>query len=105
MNFGVSGEMVFLAILALVLFGPRRLPEIARTVGRFMAEFKRASNEFQNQIHDEIRKLDFDEPPKTIGAGEIVSNGQAKASTGGATDTIVGAIERLTDRIKNIPQE
>ena len=59
MEFG--GEIIFIMILALILFGPRKLPELARTWGKFMAEFKRASNEFQGQIHDEIRKLDLEE--------------------------------------------
>jgi len=50
MNLGFS-EVAFLVLIALVLFGPRRLPEIAREMGKFMAEFKRASSDFQNQIH------------------------------------------------------
>ena len=60
MNLGFA-EMLFLVILALLLFGPRKLPEIARTMGKFMAEFKKASNEFQGQIHEEIRKLELEE--------------------------------------------
>ncbi len=53
--------MFFLVVLALLLFGPKRLPEIARHMGKFMADFKRASNEFQGQIHEEIRKLELEE--------------------------------------------
>jgi len=58
MNFGFSGEMIFLFFLALLLFGPKRLPEIVRTVGHFMNEFKRASNEFRSQIESEFNALD-----------------------------------------------
>ena len=58
MNFGFSGEMIFLFFLALILFGPKRLPEIARTVARFMNEFKRSSNEFRAQIESEFNALD-----------------------------------------------
>ena len=61
MDFGFSGEIFFIMLLALILFGPKKLPELARTWGKFMAEFKRASNEFQGQIHDEIRKLELEE--------------------------------------------
>ena len=44
------GETIFLFILALVIFGPKKLPEIARQVGKYLNEFKRASNEFKAQI-------------------------------------------------------
>ena len=47
MNLGFS-EMVFLFILALLIFGPKRLPEVGRQIGRFMNEFKRASNELRS---------------------------------------------------------
>ena len=49
-----TGELIFLFVLALVVFGPKRLPEIARQVGKILAEFKRASNEFQHQLQAEI---------------------------------------------------
>jgi sec-independent protein translocase protein TatB len=62
MNFGFSGEMIFLFFLALILFGPKKLPEIARQIGRFMNEFRRASNEFRSQIESEINSLDSDRP-------------------------------------------
>jgi Tat protein translocase TatB subunit len=100
MNLGFP-EMIFLVLLALMLFGPKKLPEMARTVGKFMAEFKRASNEFQGQIHEEIRKMELEEadPTKHI-AAEV-----AKLSSDEDL-SITGALNRLTDRIKNnIPQD
>ena len=63
MNLGMS-EIIFIFILALLIFGPRKLPEIAREVGKFMAEFKRAGNEFRNQIETEIQNLDLEEQIK-----------------------------------------
>jgi len=57
MNLGFS-EMVFLFILALLIFGPKKLPEVGRQIGRFMNEFKRASNEFKAQIESEISSLE-----------------------------------------------
>ena len=58
MNFGFSGEMIFLFFLALILFGPKRMPEIGRQVARFLNEFRRASYEFRSQIESEINSLD-----------------------------------------------
>jgi len=57
MNLGFP-EMLFLGLLALLLFGPRRLPEIGRQIGKALGEFKRASSEFQNQLEDEVRQLE-----------------------------------------------
>jgi sec-independent protein translocase protein TatB len=66
MNFGFSGEMIFLFFLALILFGPKKLPEIGRTIGRFMNEFRRASNEFRSQIESEINSLETQSKPQQI---------------------------------------
>ena len=66
MNLGFSGEMIFLAVLGLLLFGPKKLPEIARGVGRFVAELKRATNEFQGQLTREIGDVDIAGPVKSL---------------------------------------
>src|SRR5437660_7986843 len=59
MNLGFP-EMMFIFVLALILFGPKKLPEIGRQIGKGLGEFKRASREFQSQIEDEVRKLEVD---------------------------------------------
>lgn len=59
-------ETIFLFVLALVIFGPKKLPEIARQVGKVLAEFRRASNEFKAQIEQEISHLEVEERKKTI---------------------------------------
>jgi TatA/E family protein of Tat protein translocase len=59
MNLGFP-EMMFIFILALIIFGPKKLPEIGRQIGKGLSEFKRASREFQSQIEDEVRKLELD---------------------------------------------
>jgi sec-independent protein translocase protein TatB len=64
MNFGFSGEMIFLFFLALILFGPKKMPEIGRQVARFLNEFRRASNEFRSQIESEINSLESSTSPR-----------------------------------------
>jgi len=53
-------ETIFLFFLALIIFGPKKLPEIARTVGKALNEFRRASNEFKAQIEQEIAHLEVE---------------------------------------------
>jgi len=51
-------DTVFLFFLALILFGPKKLPEMARQAGKLLAELRRASNEFRSQIETEIAHLE-----------------------------------------------
>jgi sec-independent protein translocase protein TatB len=51
-------DTIFLFFLALILFGPKKLPEMARQAGRLLAELRRASNEFKSQIETEIAHLE-----------------------------------------------
>lgn len=66
MNGMSFSETIFLFLLALVIFGPKKLPEIARQVGKYLNEFKRASNEFKAQIEQEIAHLEVENPKQTI---------------------------------------
>jgi sec-independent protein translocase protein TatB len=61
MNRMSFSETIFLFLLALLIFGPKKLPEIARQVGKFMNEFRRASNEFKSQIEQEIAHLEVEQ--------------------------------------------
>src|SRR5271165_4347255 len=58
--FGTLGtqELLFIFILALLLFGPKKLPEIGRTVGKALTEFRRASNDLKATFDREIRTLE-----------------------------------------------
>jgi Tat protein translocase TatB subunit len=101
MDLGFSGEIIFIMLLALILFGPRKLPELARQMGKFMAEFRRASTDFQNQIHEEVRKMDLEEadPSKHI-APEVAKLASDEDLS------ITGALDRLTERLKNgVPRD
>jgi len=48
-------ELVVILVIALIIFGPRKLPELGRSLGKSIAEFKRASNELKNTLEEEIR--------------------------------------------------
>lgn len=71
MNLGMS-EMIFIFLLALIIFGPKRLPEIGRQIGKALNDFKRASNEFKFQLEDEIRALEAstNQPPPQPAASD-----------------------------------
>jgi sec-independent protein translocase protein TatB len=60
-------------IIALLLFGPRKLPELARQLGKLMGEFRRASNDFRMQMEDELRMTEQAERQKEIAAIEAAA--------------------------------
>ena len=74
--FGSLGipELLVIFVVALLVFGPKRLPEIGRTLGKALGEFKKATDELKNTIErevqvEELKKLSTNIPP----AAEVVS--------------------------------
>ena len=55
--FGSIGmpELIIIFVIALIVFGPRKLPELGRSLGKSLAEFKKASNELRSTLEEEIR--------------------------------------------------
>jgi len=62
--FGIGmPEMIIILVIALVVIGPQKLPELAKSLGKGLAEFKKASDGFQRSVQEEATKIE--EPKKT----------------------------------------
>ena len=96
--FGSVGvpELIIIFTIALIIFGPRKLPELGKSLGKSLAEFKRASNELKNTLDEEIRSEDRrsaerQEPPRVTAPIEEASVDEA-LNTG--TDHSIGNVPR-----------
>ncbi|HET7746210.1 MAG TPA: twin-arginine translocase TatA/TatE family subunit, partial [Vicinamibacteria bacterium] len=101
--FGTLGgqEIVLILVLALIVFGPRKLPEIGRTVGRMLAEFRKASNEFRRTIEDEVDAERRAESVPQIAAAPVadgVTSTEPPAASVPAEATDAGAEPPSADR-------
>jgi sec-independent protein translocase protein TatB len=76
-------------VLALILFGPKKMPEIARQIGKLMVEFRRASNEFKAQIEDELRTMEQQDRQKKLEA----ATAQAPALSAPGTEAVADETE------------
>lgn len=76
--FGSIGmpELIVIFVIALLVFGPRKLPDLGRSLGRTLAEFRKASNELRSTLEEEIRLEDRKPPvsaPVTPATGAAVT--------------------------------
>jgi sec-independent protein translocase protein TatB len=81
--FGLGfGEIMIILVLALLLLGPKKLPDAAKTIGKGLREFRKATDDLRGQIETEINVLDQDKPPpkpalvpgsrRSIGSGPVL---------------------------------
>jgi sec-independent protein translocase protein TatB len=92
-NFGV-GDTLFIVVIALIVFGPKKLPEISRQVGKLLYEFRKASNDFKFQIEEELRASEQAERQKELSAQAAASQPATPvAITAGETVSAEPAID------------
>jgi sec-independent protein translocase protein TatB len=96
-NLGMADSLI-LMVMALVVFGPRRLPQIGRQIGKLMYEFRKASNDFKFQMEEELRnaeeadrrKKEEEERQRQLAANPPA---QIEASTSGTMETAAATSE------------
>jgi sec-independent protein translocase protein TatA len=81
-------ELVIIFIVALIVFGPRKLPELGRSLGKGIAEFKRASNELQRTLDEEIRNEERQKGPSTPAAPAIAAASPTDEPEPAVADTV-----------------
>jgi len=88
------GDSAFIVILALLLFGPKKLPVLARQLGKLMADFRRASNEFRSQMEEELRIAEQADRQKQVSALEASTSATTTATA--ASDSTAAISEPHT---------
>jgi TatA/E family protein of Tat protein translocase len=91
-------ELIIIFTIALIIFGPRKLPELGKSLGKSLAEFKRASNELKSTLDEEIRSeerrsAERQEPPRVAAPVEPIHGGETIAQNTG-TEHAIGNVPR-----------
>ena len=71
-------EVTVILILALLIFGPKKLPELGKQLGKTLKSLKKASNEFQNEIDQVMNEEDKEDSPKSIESSQTNEINQEK---------------------------
>jgi TatA/E family protein of Tat protein translocase len=100
--FGSIGmpELVIIFVIALIIFGPKKLPELGRSLGRSLNEFKRASNELKNTLEEEVRMEEQKEREQKDTA--VVAE---RASAAAAPTAVPNTISRADEPVVSQPAD
>jgi sec-independent protein translocase protein TatA len=95
--FGIGGgELIFIILVVLMLFGSDKIPEMARALGKGMAQLKNATNDIKSEIHKSAEVEDIKKTFTEIGADDVQS------SIGGEIDKVKQDLEDMSGPIKRI---
>ncbi len=72
-------ELIIIFIIALIVFGPRKLPDLGKSLGRGLAEFRKASNELKSTLEEEVRAVEYES--RSAPPNETDSTSSTKTST------------------------
>lgn len=108
--FGIGfPELLLIMALALIVLGPKRLPDIARALGRGLAEFKRATDELKQTFAEESRNQEFKRPPDAPGKltppGAMSDDYPPEANPVDTEPTSTGAEEAVATGQKPSPED
>jgi sec-independent protein translocase protein TatB len=87
-------DSLILMLMALVVFGPRRLPEFARQLGKLMYEVRKASSDFKFQMEQELRQAEEADRRKKEAATQPTLAAPASAQSSGTIEAVAGASTR-----------
>lgn len=92
-----TSELILIAVIALVFLGPRKLPQIAKTIGKVMADFRNTTNDFKSTWEKEVN---FEEEEKLLKTGELEANPVARVTTlnGDENDTVAAPTIKAMDK-------
>ncbi|MEZ7195752.1 Sec-independent protein translocase protein TatB [Pseudodesulfovibrio karagichevae] len=89
--FGIGGpELLIICVVALIVIGPQKLPELLRSLGKGVAEFKRVGNEVKSTLDDEVSKAEAAARKKEVDA-ELARRKAEKAQQEAAAEAVVEA--------------
>jgi sec-independent protein translocase protein TatA len=74
-------ELIIIFVVALIVFGPRKLPELGKSLGKGLAEFRRASNELKSTIEEEVRAIEAEASVNPSIESDSNSNSSSKSSS------------------------